>query len=74
MSCMMSNVGVEQRGRWEMEFSMGRRSICLSESTREPGKGVEQRRKGPFVFSRYKVEWCRLWCLYNFGGLKVLSI
>lgn len=29
MSCMMSNVGVEQRGRWEMEFSMGRRSICV---------------------------------------------
>lgn len=51
MSCMMGNVGVERRGGWEMEFSLERRSICVAESTREPGKGVEQGRS-PFVFPR----------------------
>lgn len=35
-----------------MEFFKGRRSISVAESRREPGKGVEQGRRDPFVFPR----------------------
>lgn len=47
MWCMMGNVGIERRGRWDMESSTDRR---VSESSLKPGKGAEQGRRGPFVF------------------------
>ena len=44
---MTGNVGVERRGRWEMEFSKDRRSIWFNESQLELRKSVEQGRRVP---------------------------
>lgn len=43
-----------------MQFSLDRRSIRVAESTGEPGKGVEQWERNPFVFSRGWAELCGL--------------